>query len=323
LPVLYLSKVPTFFQAGFLVAQALIAQETSEEDRAAALGRATAAYTVGATVGPLVGGWLGASGDYYFGARLAVTGSLLSVALSFMLPAAPPSAAGEEKSVEGEAAGRRAAGLGKMLAVAMRPAVFVVLAVKLTASVGSSINQTVFPLVLKNGFGVAEGGMGVAMSTTMIVNSVIGAVVIGPFTKRFTPRVLMPICIFVKACCEGAVSFFAPGSAAVSVLPDGVHASLPFSSCFILGSVFQFALATTLSVISTSTVGKDEQGSLMGVEHAMFSAARVGTPTLATYLFSLGGLPLVSGTCASISMCLLFAVQAAVVPRCALCKKTR
>lgn len=32
----------------------------------------TTAYTVGAAVGPALGGWLGASGDYYLGARLAV-----------------------------------------------------------------------------------------------------------------------------------------------------------------------------------------------------------------------------------------------------------
>jgi hypothetical protein len=35
------------------------------------------AYSVGTTVGPAVGGFLGNSGDYYFGARLAFYASLL------------------------------------------------------------------------------------------------------------------------------------------------------------------------------------------------------------------------------------------------------
>ena len=43
---------------------------------AAALGRLTTAYTIGATVGPTVGGYLGTTGDLYRGARLAVGVSL-------------------------------------------------------------------------------------------------------------------------------------------------------------------------------------------------------------------------------------------------------
>lgn len=313
LPILYLSKVPTFFQAGFLVAQALIAQETSEEDRATALGRATTAYTIGATVGPLCGGWLGASGNYYLGAKLAVVGSLLSVGLSLLLP--DGHGADPEKSSSGRA------GFSKMLAVAMRPVVFMVLATKLTASVGSSINQTAFPLVLKDTFGVAEGGMGMAMSVTMVVNSVVGAVGLGPLTQKFTTRLVIPACILAKACCEACLAFLATPT--LAFLPGGMHASVPYTACFVVGSIFQFALATTLSVVSTSTVAKDEQGSLLGVEHAMFSGARIGTPTLATYLFSTGGASLVAGSCASISGGLFAAVHATLLPSIAPVKKVR
>jgi len=52
--------------------------------RAAALGRMTTAYTIGATIGPALGGYL-ASSDLYAGARLAVWGSLISVILSIVL----------------------------------------------------------------------------------------------------------------------------------------------------------------------------------------------------------------------------------------------
>ena len=43
--------------------------------------------TFGGTLGPFLGGKLGASGDYYVGARYATAGSLLAVALVFFLPA--------------------------------------------------------------------------------------------------------------------------------------------------------------------------------------------------------------------------------------------
>lgn len=43
----------------------------------------TTAYTIGATIGPALGGYLGSS-DLYAGARLAVWGSLISVVLSVL-----------------------------------------------------------------------------------------------------------------------------------------------------------------------------------------------------------------------------------------------
>jgi MFS family permease len=75
MPVLFLSKVPTALQHAFLVAQATAAVATADahpDVRAAALGRMTTAYTIGATIGPLVGGLLADSGDLYAGARMAV-----------------------------------------------------------------------------------------------------------------------------------------------------------------------------------------------------------------------------------------------------------
>ena len=61
---LFLSKLAATLQAGFLVAQAGVAAATATAPpavRAAALGRLTTAYTIGATVGPTVGGYLGVS----------------------------------------------------------------------------------------------------------------------------------------------------------------------------------------------------------------------------------------------------------------------
>jgi MFS family permease len=82
MPVLFLSKVPTALQHAFLVAQATAAVATADahpDVRAAALGRMTTAYTIGATIGPLVGGVLADSGDLYAGARMAVLVSRSSV----------------------------------------------------------------------------------------------------------------------------------------------------------------------------------------------------------------------------------------------------
>ena len=81
LPALFYSKIPTALQHAFLVAQAVaaIACQGDEAARAQALGRVTTAYTIGATLGPAMGGYLAEHGDLYVGAKLAVAGSILSV----------------------------------------------------------------------------------------------------------------------------------------------------------------------------------------------------------------------------------------------------
>lgn len=48
LTILYISKIPTIFQAGFLVAQVCATQATDDgPDRIVALGRLTMSYTIG------------------------------------------------------------------------------------------------------------------------------------------------------------------------------------------------------------------------------------------------------------------------------------
>ena len=98
---LYLSKVPSMFLHAFMVAQMCVSQQTSPEDRAQALGLLVTSYTIGATVGPALGGLIGASGDYYYGARLAAAGSLLSAALTLLYPSDGAPVEGEGKASGG------------------------------------------------------------------------------------------------------------------------------------------------------------------------------------------------------------------------------
>ncbi|EJK50678.1 hypothetical protein THAOC_30279 [Thalassiosira oceanica] len=83
--LLFLSKIPTLLQHAFLVGQAIVVSQEGHDAtaRAAALGRMTTMYTIGATVGPALGGYL-ATSDMYAGARLAVVGSVISVILSLV-----------------------------------------------------------------------------------------------------------------------------------------------------------------------------------------------------------------------------------------------
>ena len=55
-------------------------------------------YTIGMILGPALGGWLGATGDYYFAAKLSAVGSLLSAGLTLFMPSSGPSAAASKPS---------------------------------------------------------------------------------------------------------------------------------------------------------------------------------------------------------------------------------
>ena len=176
---LFLSKLAAALQHGFLVAQACVASATASGDpaaRAAALGRLTTAYTIGATIGPTLGGWFGARGDLYRGARLAVAGSLLSAALSLLLPGAAAAPAGAT-------AGGRAS-LAKTLEIARRPAVRPLLAVKVVGSVAASMHSTAAPLVLTQRVGLGAKALGLSMSASSAAVAALGAFAMAPLVAR-------------------------------------------------------------------------------------------------------------------------------------------
>ena len=50
-------------------------------------------------------------------------------------------------------------------------------------------------------------------------------------------------------------------------------------------SVYQFILSNTLTSESTQRVSDNEKGTLLGLEHSLFAAARVFAPFIGTYLF--------------------------------------
>lgn len=55
---------------------------TNDKERTAYLGKLTMSYTIGSVIGPALGGFLGATGDYYLGAKIA--GNFKSHSSSFL-----------------------------------------------------------------------------------------------------------------------------------------------------------------------------------------------------------------------------------------------
>lgn len=183
--LLFLSKIPTFLQAAFLVAQATAATATGGDAaaRAKALGRMTTAYTCGATIGPALGGWLADQGDLYFSAKLAVVGSLASAILSLMyLPDAH--ASNDKKGKEDK---EPSLSLRDSLAIGLRPSVWPLLMVKLVGGVVASMHSTALPLVLTQSVHFDASQLGISMSTSMFAVAIFAALFMSPLVKRMGP----------------------------------------------------------------------------------------------------------------------------------------
>ena len=296
---LYASKLPSLLQHAFLVAQAVVARAVPPERRAAALGRLMMMYTMGAAVGPGLGGYLGAAGDFRLGARIAAAGSLVSVALIVVL--LPP-----DDDIDGGSGGdgkQNTAGETKPTrpATATRyrrllSATWPQLSTKAAMGAASSLYQAVSPVVLKERFGVAPATMGAVMSAQAVTNAAVAGLALGPVTRALSEHQLVRGCL---ACL--ALGFLTLIPAALDADTSRSTGYLPWVALGVTLSVFSHTLGTVLTSMSTARVGGGEKGALLGLEHGVFSGVRVGGPALGSVLFQGGGAAAVAAACAAIA----------------------
>lgn len=302
LPILYASKIPTVFQAGFLCAQLTASQVTQDgPDRVRALGLLTTSYTVGAIMGPSIGGFLGASGDYYLGARMAVVGSLLSFVTILFMPnkfiinsvtssestAEIPSDQKDPSTSTKESPPVSAEALPSYYSVIR--VVWLLLTTKVVTSVANAMVITAFPIVLKNQYGQNEQGLGLAMSISSACNAVVSGLFLEPIVKRMGEDLIQVIssCLTIMmifSLLQGIVTIdiitaYSPGGGLYQYIGIGL-----------LLSVFQFILATTITSESTTRVGSKAKGTLLGLEHSLFAAARIIAPQMGIGLLEWGGI---------------------------------
>ena len=301
---LFLSKLAATLQAGFLVAQAGVAAATATAPpavRAAALGRLTTAYTIGATVGPTVGGYLGTTGDLYRGARLAVGVSLLSALLSLGLPKGTWVRKDSDKT---------GSGVWRSFEIARRPNVRGLLLVKVLGSVASSMYGTTYPLVLTQELGLTAQTLGFFMSASSIAVAILGAFGMAPLVGFYGPKRLARMGLAARA---GLVLLF---SVLVGYAADafGTEQALAHRTTYVchasvLHALAAHVLATSLTTQTTGLVAADEQGALLGLEHALFAGARVVGPILGTSVLAAGGVKAVAVVCAVVDVSLALTLR--------------
>ena len=345
LSLLFVSKIPTVFQAAFLVAQATAATSTGDDAslRAAALGRMTTAYTIGATIGPALGGYLAGKGDFYIGAKFAVAGSLLSAILSFSflpdnnnvqqeeepptatsststtttsssspssssLPSLPSSSSSPKKDKIKKMKSKRSFldDTCRSAKIALRPTIWPLLMVKVMGGVCASMHSTVIPLVLTQTLKFEPQQLGLVMSCGMFAVAAFGAFAMSPLAKTLGSFGMMNTGLIARSILglimAGMVTVYASLLESTTTTNDIEFILMQVIVVSILHALSQHVLATGLTTQTTGNVDKDEQGSLLGLEHSLFSLARIGGPAIATALLGFGGMLPVEMACGSLDI---------------------
>ena len=343
---LYMSKIPGMFMAGFLVGQTACVkcvQINSKEGndsnaRIKVLGRLTASYTVGAMVGPFIGGFLGAHGDYYFGAKLACMGSLLCAALAwFALPdleqiqstpgyTRQTSTSSDTNNMEQTSSTQKWSFWGRYYKAIQISGVF--LSIKVITSVANSMASTAQPLILKNQLGVSEKGLGMFMSFSFCVGGLVNGFGLDKLTKVLgspsflsskknintggNPRLVVKHTVFGMFVFYSCLAFIY-SSIGISTMEAfilltntqkyfDIIKQIPFISLTLLLSILQFTLSTSITAETTSLVPKEIRGTMVSLEHSLFSAPRIVAPSIGVAVYRMGD---ISGLCISCALIFL------------------
>ncbi|KAL7489776.1 hypothetical protein ACHAW6_015484 [Cyclotella cf. meneghiniana] len=311
---LYGSKVPTLFQHAFLVGQATVSCSEEQEDgasstrRAAALGRMTTAYTIGATIGPALGGYL-ASTDLYAGARLAVAGSLLSVLLSMIYlkdhrvneknQCQDVACSNEKNSVKEEVNQHDNAtflqSVKKTLSFLHHPELGPLLFIKLINGISSSAFTTILPLILANHLHFSPSNLGYFMSVSSLAVAAFAAIGISPAMSFFGNRPdrlafwgmgcrLVSLFVFGLLVSNTITLNRVPEKESATVSDAGLLIVITLT-CVVI-SLASHVHATSLTTLTTGSVPSEDRGTVLGLEHGIFSMARIVGPPLGTTMLS-------------------------------------
>lgn len=291
--MLYISKIPGIGMAGFLCAQTAVSQLTSAgPERVQALGRLTTAYTIGGIVGPYLGGLLGGQGDYFLSAKLAMLGSLLAAACCLLLPAKVPALQNlkEEDS--------KLPWIQRIMTV-VKVAGFLS-AIKLITSTANSMASSTQNLVLKNQLGFAEADLGFFMSSQFAFGAFANAVLLGPVTRLMggAPQKVVRNCVLAMATLYALQSLLNSKQMPWELSPAAQK--FGFVGVALTLAIFQYSLSTSITAENTQRVPENMKGTLIGMEHCIFSAARVATPAIGINVLNAHGMEGLYAACSSI-----------------------
>lgn len=268
---LLLSRITAGMATETAVAQAYIADITTETDRATGIGKVAAAHGAGFIIGPAIGGFLSIYGFSVLGfAAAALNGINLLFAFLFL----PESNNRINSDVPTPA---NSDGYWRKLATALtKPLIGAVFIILFIVTLAFSAIPVIVPLLGIAFFGFGEVEMSYFFMYIGVVQIVLQGILIGRLTKRWGEEnliilgsLLMTLGVFIMPLMPNIIVFFS----SLTMLSSGIG-----------------TLNTVLSSFISKRTAADEQGGMLGVAQSVGSIARIPGPLIGGLIAEIAGL---------------------------------
>jgi len=251
--------------ANISTAQACVADLTPPEKRAMGMGLVGAAFGVGFTVGPLIGGELSAWGyaaPIWFAAALSVLNFVLALAMLPETRLAHPTERFRERSIHPIA----------WLRVLQHPVVGLYTLLTFVLTMDFGMMESTFTLFAEHQRHLTASSVGRMFGVAGVVMILVQAGLIRRLVKRFGEASLVPAGLVLLA-------------VGLTLLPLA-HPTLPMVSVFCLMAVGQGISNPSLQSLISRGTAEHEQGFVLGTNQSLSALARVVGPTAGGALYA-------------------------------------
>jgi DHA1 family tetracycline resistance protein-like MFS transporter len=253
--------------ASYSTANAFIADITAPENRAKAFGMVGAAFGIGFTLGPALGGLLshfaGDRAPFFLAAALSIANVIYGY---FVLP--------ETLAPDKRRAFtlRRANPLGALIAFRHHPLLLGFGAVLFLHFLATNVYPAIWAYYTIYRYQWSELEVGLSLAAFGVITAIVQGGLVGPFIKRFGERMAAVISLTVE--CVIAVGY---GLATQGWM---IYALL------VVGALQGIAMPA-INAMMTHEVGEDAQGELQGAISSLMGISAIVSPFLGTQLFGM------------------------------------
>lgn len=248
--------------ANISTAQACVADVTTLENRAKGMGLIGAAFGIGFTVGPFVGGELSVHGleaPIWFAAGLSLLNFVLAV--MWLKETRKPDTKRHERSIHPAAFAK----------VVTHPVVGLCIALTFVMTFSFAIMESTFTFFADDIHNLDARTVGRMFGYAGLTMIAVQGFLIGRLVKRFGERPLVPAGVAILAVGLLLLPFAPPPTAMVVV--------------FVLMAAGQGIASPSLNSLISKGANPDEQGFVLGTNQSMSALARATGPSIAGWLY--------------------------------------
>ena len=268
--MLLLSRIIAGIATEVGVAQAYIADVTSEKERAKGIGRVGAAHGAGFIVGPVIGGFLSSYGFWAAGYAAAALALLNFVFVFFFLPETNINKNLHTSSISKESIFTR------IINALSKPMIGTILVILFIMSLAFSAIPVIMPILGMILFGLESDAMSFFFVYIGLAQIVFQGLLVGELAKRLGEEKMLVFGSFLMT-----ISLFL-----LAFVPN-ISVFLVLTTIMVLGGGI---VGTAVPSFISKKNPANEQGGMLGVTQSVSSIARVPGPLIAGFVSDFAGI---------------------------------